>query len=44
MLVSQIRSDVESIALYTMPAESSGVTMVGAVPVENPPGYEYTSN
>ncbi|TEB32199.1 hypothetical protein FA13DRAFT_1662976 [Coprinellus micaceus] len=40
----QMAEDEEGLPLYTMPAESSGVTMVGAVPVENPPGYEYTSN
>lgn len=28
------------IATYTIPAESSSVSMVGGVPVENPPGYD----
>ena len=28
------------IATYTQPAESSSVSMVGGVPVENPPGYD----
>ncbi|PPQ66174.1 hypothetical protein CVT24_000151 [Panaeolus cyanescens] len=30
----------EGLPTYTMPAESSTVTMVGGVPVENPPGYD----
>ncbi|KAJ3535157.1 hypothetical protein NMY22_g6616 [Coprinellus aureogranulatus] len=39
----QMAEDEESEGLpsYTMPAESSTVTMVGDVPVENPPGYEF---
>ena len=28
------------IATYTTPAESSSVSMVGGIPVENPPGYD----
>ena len=28
------------IATYTIPVESSSVSMVGGVPVENPPGYD----
>jgi len=27
-------------ATYTLPAESSSVTMVDGIPVENPPGYD----
>ncbi|KAF8165780.1 hypothetical protein B0H34DRAFT_690446 [Crassisporium funariophilum] len=36
----QIKEDEEGLPTYTMPAESSTVSMVGGVPVENPPGYD----
>jgi len=29
------------IASYTEPEASNSVTMVGSVPVDNPPGYDY---
>ncbi|PPQ95881.1 hypothetical protein CVT26_015573 [Gymnopilus dilepis] len=36
----QLAEEDEGLPTYTMPAESSTVTMVGDVPVENPPSYE----
>ncbi|KAF9463067.1 hypothetical protein BDZ94DRAFT_1289985 [Collybia nuda] len=35
----QAAEDDEGLPTYTLPAESSSVSMVGGVPVENPPGY-----
>ncbi|KAH9482220.1 UPF0664 stress-induced protein C29B12.11c [Psilocybe cubensis] len=35
----QIQEDEEGLPTYTMPAESSTVSMVGGIPVENPPSY-----
>ncbi|KIM36086.1 hypothetical protein M413DRAFT_449408 [Hebeloma cylindrosporum] len=36
----QLTEDEEGLPTYTMPAESSSVSMVGGVPVENPPSYD----
>ncbi|KAF8914419.1 hypothetical protein CPB84DRAFT_1759208 [Gymnopilus junonius] len=36
----QLAEEDEGLPTYTMPAESSTVTLVGGVPVENPPSYE----
>ncbi|KAF6748909.1 hypothetical protein DFP72DRAFT_550441 [Ephemerocybe angulata] len=38
----QMAEDEEGLPTYTMPEQSSSVTMVGQVPVENPPGYEFS--
>ncbi|KAH6908093.1 hypothetical protein BKA70DRAFT_1280666 [Coprinopsis sp. MPI-PUGE-AT-0042] len=35
----QAAEEEEGLPTYTLPAESSSVTMVGGLPVENPPGY-----
>ncbi|TFK18076.1 hypothetical protein FA15DRAFT_675565 [Coprinopsis marcescibilis] len=37
----QAAEDGEGLPTYTMPANASTVTMVGGVPIDNPPGYEY---
>ncbi|TFK43932.1 hypothetical protein BDQ12DRAFT_675821 [Crucibulum laeve] len=36
----QASEDEEGLPTYTLPAESSTVSMVGGIPVENPPGYD----
>ncbi|PFH50173.1 hypothetical protein AMATHDRAFT_61668 [Amanita thiersii Skay4041] len=36
----QMEEDEEGLPSYTTPAESNSVTMIGAVPVENPPSYD----
>jgi hypothetical protein len=36
----QITEDDEGLPTYTMPAESSTISLVGGVPVENPPSYD----
>ncbi|KAF9480184.1 hypothetical protein BDN70DRAFT_833193 [Pholiota conissans] len=36
----QITEDEEGLPTYTMPSESSTVSMVGDVPIENPPSYD----
>ncbi|KDR84322.1 hypothetical protein GALMADRAFT_205992 [Galerina marginata CBS 339.88] len=36
----QVAEEEEGLPTYTMPAESSSVSMVGGVPVENPPSYD----
>ncbi|EDR12166.1 uncharacterized protein LACBIDRAFT_192514 [Laccaria bicolor S238N-H82] len=33
-------SELEGLPTYTLPAESSSVSMVDGIPVENPPGYD----
>ncbi|KJA29623.1 hypothetical protein HYPSUDRAFT_174378 [Hypholoma sublateritium FD-334 SS-4] len=36
----QITEEDEGLPTYTLPAESSTVSMVGGIPVENPPSYD----
>ncbi|KAF5322160.1 hypothetical protein D9619_000233 [Psilocybe cf. subviscida] len=36
----QLTEEEEGLPTYTMPAESSSVSMVGGIPVENPPSYD----
>jgi len=39
-MARQLRDEEEGLPTYTIPAESSSVSMVGGIPVENPPGYD----
>jgi len=39
-MARQLRDEEEGLPTYTVPAESSSVSMVGGIPVENPPGYD----